>query len=218
MARALIVEDEKRIATFLQRGLKANGFNATVATDGNFALAIAAVEDFDVIILDLGLPDLDGAQVLRKLRTRNVHTPVIILTARDAVTDKVAGLEAGADDYVTKPFKIEELLARIHARLRAKSAEGTVLQVGDAGLDMHRRVVHVDGRDLQLSHREFALALTFFRHPGEILTREKLLAHVWGTDDDPSSNVVDVYVGALRKKLGAHRIATVRGMGFRLED
>jgi DNA-binding response OmpR family regulator len=144
---------------------------------------------------------------------------VLILSARDNMTDKVSGLEAGADDYVTKPFSFEELLARVRVRLRDERApEATVLRVGDCSLDLRRRSLDVGGRSVELTAREFALAETFFRHPGQVLSREQLLSNVWGYDYDPGSNVVDVYVGYLRKKLGEDRIATVRGMGYQLRD
>ena len=217
MSRILIVEDERRIASFLQKGLKANGFTTAVAEDGPSALHMASSDEFDLLILDLGLPGMDGSDVLRDLRRRNDRLPVIILTARDSITDKVAGLEGGADDYVTKPFRFEELLARVRVRLRGSAAEDTVLTVGDLSLDLRTRLARVDEEDVELTAREFALAETFFRHPGQVLSREQLLSRVWGYDYDPGSNVVDVYVGYLRKKLGQHRISAVRGMGYRLE-
>lgn len=219
MRRILIAEDEQRIASFLQKGLSANGFTTAVAEDGPSALEMAYSGDFDLLILDLGLPEMDGSDVLTHLRKKNRSLPVIILTARDSVTDKVAGLESGADDYVTKPFKFEELLARVRVRLRGSHApEETVLSAGRASLDLRTRLVRVDGRDVELTAREFALAETFFRHPGQVLSREQLLSHVWGYDYDPASNVVDVYVGYLRKKLGSEVITSVRGMGYRLEN
>jgi DNA-binding response OmpR family regulator len=175
-------------------------------------------EEFDLVILDIGLPDIDGFELLQRLRSQDRRLPVIVLTARDAVTDRVSGLEGGADDYVTKPFSFEELLARIRVQLRSDRApEKTVLQVGDATLDLRTRRLSVDGRTLELSAREFSMAELFFRHPGQVLTREQLLSNVWGYDYDPGSNVVDVYVGYLRKKVGKGRIKTVRGMGYRLE-
>jgi DNA-binding response OmpR family regulator len=216
--RILIVEDEERIASFVEKGLRSNGFATSVAADGEEALAAARASEFDLVILDLGLPDRDGLEVLQELRGRDRQTPVVILTAREGVRDVVAGLEGGADDYVTKPFRFEELLARVRARLRAERApEPTVLRVGDCALDLRTRRVIVDGRAVELTAREFALAETFFRHPGQVLSREQLLSHVWGYDYDPGSNVVDVYVRYLRKKLGGGRITTVRGMGYRLE-
>jgi two-component system copper resistance phosphate regulon response regulator CusR len=219
MSRVLIAEDEGRIASFLEKGLKANGFATEIATDGEDALRLARSGKFDLLILDLGLPGKDGFEVLRELRTTNQQLPVVILTARDSVTDTVAGLEGGADDYIAKPFRFEELLARVRVRLRGdRVAESTVLQVGDASLDLRTRQALVDGRAVDLSAREFALAEVFFRHPGQVLSREQLLSHVWGYDFDPESNIVDVYVGYLRRKLGRGRIASVRGMGYRLAE
>jgi DNA-binding response OmpR family regulator len=218
MTRILIAEDESRIASFLEKGLRANGFATAVATTGEDALRLATQDDFELLVLDLGLPDRDGMDVLRELRRRKRTLPVIILTARDSVRETVSGLESGADDYMTKPFRFEELLARVRVRLRGeRSPEETVLRVGNAALDLRTRRVEVDGRGSDLSAREFALAEVFFRHPGQVLSREQLLDHVWGYAFDPGSNVVDVYVGYLRKKLGHRRIAAVRGMGYRLE-
>jgi DNA-binding response OmpR family regulator len=219
MNRILIVEDEERIASFVRKGLKANGFVTSVASDVREGLTMARLGGFDMVILDLGLPDGDGMEVLRALREEDSTTPVIILTARDGVADTVNGLESGADDYVPKPFRFEELLARVRVRLREQRApEPTVLRVGDAALDLRTRRVLIGERSMELTAREFALAETFFRHPGQVLSREQLLSHVWGYDYDPGSNVVDVYVGYLRKKLGEGRIRTVRGMGYRLEE
>jgi two-component system copper resistance phosphate regulon response regulator CusR len=218
MSRILIVEDEERIASFVQKGLHANGFATRVAGNGEEALAHLAVGEFDLVILDLGLPGPDGFDVLRRLRERDRTTPVVILTARDAVSDTVEGFELGADDYVTKPFSFAELLARVRARLRnERSTDDNVLEVAGCSLDLRTRKLTVDGTPTELTAREFALAQTFFRHPGQVLAREQLLSHVWGYDYDPGSNVVDVYVGYLRKKLGSGRIATVRGMGYRLD-
>jgi two-component system copper resistance phosphate regulon response regulator CusR len=219
MSRILIVEDEVRITAFLEKGLTANGFATSVAVDAREGLALARGGGFDLIVLDLGLPDRDGMEVLRDLRERDTRTPVIILTARDGVADTVIGLESGADDYVPKPFSFEELLARVRVRLRERRApEPTVLRVGDAALDLRTRRVLLGERSMELTAREFALAETFFRHPGQVLSREQLLSHVWGYDYDPGSNVVDVYVGYLRRKLGEGRIRTVRGMGYRLDE
>jgi DNA-binding response OmpR family regulator len=218
MSRILIVEDEERIASFLEKGLRANGFATTVATEGDQGTALARTGRYDLLILDIGLPGIDGFQVLRELRETGSALPVVILTARDSVQDTVAGLEGGADDYITKPFRFEELLARVRVRLRGDHApEETVLNAGAAALDLRTRRLSVEGIDSDLSAREFALAEMFFRHPGQVLSREQLLSQVWGYDFDPRSNVVDVYVGYLRKKLGKARIASVRGMGYRLE-
>jgi two-component system, OmpR family, copper resistance phosphate regulon response regulator CusR len=216
--RILIAEDEPRIAAFLEKGLRANGFTTTVTDDGHDALSLADTDDFDLLILDIGLPGRDGFAVLRELRRRGRRLPVVILTARDSVEDTVAGLEGGADDYVAKPFRFEELLARVRARLREDGvAEPTVLSVGAAALDLRTRRLTVDARTVELTAREFAMAEMFFRHPGQVLSREQLLSHVWGYDYDPGSNIVEVYVRYLRQKLGESWIMTVRGMGYRLE-
>lgn len=218
MSRILIVEDEARIASFLEKGLRANGFATEIAADGEDALTRMRIGSFDLLILDLGLPGKDGFEVLRELRHRGNSIPVVILTARDSVRDTVSGLEGGADDYITKPFRFEELLARVRVRLRGdRAAEPTVLRSAEAVLDLRTRQIVLEGRTIDLSAREFALAEVFFRHPGQVLSREQLLSQVWGYDFDPGSNVVDVYVGYLRRKLGKDSIASVRGMGYRLE-
>ncbi|KWX66411.1 response regulator transcription factor [Mycobacterium sp. NAZ190054] len=219
MARILIAEDEPRIASFIEKGLAANGFVTAAVADGASAFDYAMTGGFDLLVLDIGLPELDGFTVLRKLRAEGSRIPVIVLTARDSVQDTVAGLEGGADDYMPKPFRFEELLARIRLRLTTeRPAELTVLSYGGLKLDLRTRRATVGDRTLDLSAREFALAETFLRHPGQVLTREQLLSHVWGYDFDPGSNVVDVYVRYLRRKLGADRFVTLRGMGYRLED
>ena len=217
MSRVLIAEDEPRIAAFVEKGLRANGFATTVVGDGLSALDRARSGEVDLVVLDIGLPVLDGFAVLRALRAERNPVPVIVLTARDGVQDTVAGLEGGADDYMPKPFRFEELLARVRLRLAGpRQAEVTVLTAGDLSLDLRTRRATAGGRTVDLSAREFALAETFLRHPGQVLAREQLLSHVWGYDFDPGSNVVDVYVRYLRRKLGAERIETVRGMGYRL--
>jgi two-component system, OmpR family, copper resistance phosphate regulon response regulator CusR len=218
MNRILIAEDEARLAAFLEKGLRSNGFVTTTASDGPSALALARDDDFDLLILDLGLPGLDGMTILRTLRAQGQRLPVVILSARDEVSDKVAGLEHGADDYVAKPFRFEELLARVRVRLRSEgTAEQTVLRAGGLALDLRTRRATVGSRTVELSAREFTMLEVFLRHQGQVLAREQLLSHVWGYDYDPGSNVVDVYVGYLRRKLGKDRIATVRGMGYVLE-
>ena len=219
MNRILVAEDEPRIASFLDKGLRANGFSVVVVDDGSDVLDVVRSGDIDLLVLDVGLPGRDGFDVLRTLRGEGRRLPIIMLTARDGVEDTVAGLEGGADDYVAKPFRFDELLARIRVRLRdAHTPEVTVLTVGDVALDLRTRRLTVDGRSAELTAREFALAETFFRHPGQVLSREQLLSHVWGYDYDPGSNVVEVYVRYLRQKLGEDRIRTVRGMGYRLDD
>ena len=217
MNRILIAEDEPRLASFLEKGLRANGFVTSTVADGAAAVAVADDGDFDLLVLDIGLPVKDGFTVLRELRAAGQRIPVIILSARDDISDKVSGLEYGADDYVTKPFRFEELLARVRVRLRGDGvAEPTVLHAGELSLDLRTRRASVGGRTVELSAREFTMLEVFMRHGGQVLSREQLLSHVWGYDYDPGSNVVDVYVGYLRRKLGRERFQTMRGMGYRL--
>lgn len=219
MTRILVAEDESRISRFIDKGLSANGFTVTVVADGRSAFEYATTGGFDLLVLDIGLPEMDGFEVLRKLRAEKNPIPVIVLTARDSVQDTVAGLEGGADDYMPKPFRFEELLARVRRRLKdERSAEPAVLTYGGLQLDLRTRRAEVSGRTVDLSAREFALAETFLRHPGQVLSREQLLSHVWGYDFDPGSNVVDVYVRYLRRKLGADRFVTLRRMGYRLDE
>ena len=197
--------------------MRASGYATTAVGDGRSAATLASVEDFDLVILDLGLPGQDGLEVLRALRAHGRKTPVIILTARDEVADKVTGLDEGADDYVTKPFRFEELLARVRVQLRDDgSPEVMALSAGDITLDLRTRRATVDGGRVTLTAREFTMLEMFMRHPDQVLSREQLLSHVWGYDYDPGSNVVDVYVAYLRRKLGKSRFETVRGMGYRM--
>jgi DNA-binding response OmpR family regulator len=215
--RVLIAEDEPRLSSFLEKGLRANGFVTTVVEDGAKAALMAQDDQFDLLVLDLGLPGKDGTRVLREVRACGHRMPVIILTARDDVSDKVAGLEGGADDYMTKPFRFEELLARVRARLRdERTVEPTLLRAGDIVLDLRTRRASTGGSTVDLTAREFTMLEVLIRHPGQVLSREQLLSHVWGYDYDPGSNVVDVYIGYLRKKLGSDSVETVRGMGYRL--
>jgi DNA-binding response OmpR family regulator len=217
MTRILIAEDEPGIASFLEKGLKAAGYSTLVVEDGRTAASAARDSDFELLILDLGLPLMGGREVLSEIRGRGERLPVIILTARSGVADRVAGLEGGADDYVTKPFSFEELLARVKARLRDPGVQAsTELAVGDLVLDMRTHRAKVGGVEVELSAKEFMMAEMFLRHPGQVLSRQQLLSHVWGYDFDPGSNVVDVYVGYLRRKLGKDRIETLRGVGYRL--
>ncbi|HAX76021.1 MAG TPA: DNA-binding response regulator [Cyanobacteria bacterium UBA11372] len=222
MNRILIAEDEQRIANFLEKGLQANGFSTTQVANGNEAASIACSDDFDLLILDINLPDKNGWKVLEEVRGRGEKIPIIILTARGDVSDRVAGLENGADDYMTKPFSLEELVARVRLRLRdassPKANEEMVLQVRDVTLDLRKREVMQGDRTLDLSVRELALMEMFLRHPGQVLSRDRLLEHVWGYDYDPGSNIVDVYVGYLRKKLKGDYIETVRGIGYKLRS
>jgi DNA-binding response OmpR family regulator len=213
----LVVEDEPGIVAFVRRGLEAAGYGVLDAADGTTGLALAQREDVDLVVLDLGLPGLPGEEVLLRLRRVRPDVPVIVLTAKSAVADKVANLEAGADDYVVKPFSFSELLARVRARLRATGQPSAgAVTAGTLTLDLRARSASVDGRSVALSSREFALAEVLARHAGQVLSQAQLLDQVWGYDFDGSSNVVEVYVRHLRKKLGAERIETVRGAGYRL--
>ena len=217
MSTILIAEDETRISSFVEKGLRAAGFATTVAATGPDALERALGGSFDLVLLDIGLPGIDGFEVLRRLRERDTTLPVIMLTARTSLGDTVAGLDSGANDYMPKPFKFDELLARIRVRLRdAGQQSASSLTVGTVSLDLHTRRATVGETQVDLSAREFALAEEFLRHPDQVLSREQLLSRVWGIDFDPGSNVVDVYVRYLRDKLGAGVIETVRGMGYRL--
>jgi len=219
VSQVLIAEDNAGIATFVAKGLRSAGYAPVVVGTAHEAWEHARTGEFDLLILDIGLPDADGFSVLRRLREARNSMPVIVLTARSSVTDTVAALEGGADDYMPKPFRFEELLARVRLRLRAEGAggaEATVLMVGDVSLDLRTRRARVAGKEVDLSAREFALAEMFLRNPDQVLSREQLLSRVWGMDFDPGSNVVDVYVRYLRKKLGANVVETVRGMGYRL--
>jgi DNA-binding response OmpR family regulator len=215
--RLLVIEDEPEIVSFLRKGLLAEGYQVEEAATGAEGLVRAARGGVDLVVLDLGLPDMDGTEVLARLRASGNHVPVIVLTARDTPVQRVKGLDEGADDYLGKPFEFAELLARIRARLRRRDGEQPmVLQAGTLTLDLKTRKIHAHGRELDLTAREFALLELFLRHPRQVLTREWLLSRVWGLDFDPGSNVVDVYVGHLRRKLGDGLIQTVRGMGYRL--
>jgi len=217
LSAILIAEDEPRIAAFVAKGLAANGFSTVVVDNGVSAVALARDLDFSLLVLDLGLPGKNGMAVLAEIRQRGEKMPVIILTARDEMHSTIAGFETGADDYMTKPFRFEELLARVRARLRNdRMEEPTLLRVGDIVLDLRTRRVTTAGHTVELTAREFALAETFLRHPDQVLSRQQLLSAVWGYDFDPGSNVVDVYVRYLRRKLGASVIETVRNMGYRL--
>lgn len=217
MARILIAEDEPSIASLVEKGLTASGHSTTIVVEGSEAIEAAASGRFDLLLLDLSLPGIDGYGVLGELRSRGSTIPVVILTGRGDQHDLAAGLERGADDYIRKPFRFAELLARIRARLRDSGEGASVLRVGDAALDLKARRLTAGDRTAELTPREFALAEAFFRHPGEVLTRGQLVRGCWGDDPRVSSNVLDVYIGHLRRKLGDERIRTVRGRGYRLE-
>lgn len=219
MSTILVVEDEQRIASFVAKGLQAEGHTVTVVADGVTGLDYALTGEFDLVVLDLGLPGLDGMEVLKRVTTDRPELPVLVLTARDSVDDTVAVLEGGAADYMSKPFSFAELLARVRVRLKATGEASGVdeIVVGDVRLDLRRRRAYVADREVELSARELTLAEVLMRHRGQALSRSQLLSRVWGYDFDPGSNVVDVYVGYLRKKLGADLVSTVRGVGYRVD-
>ena len=218
--RILIVEDERKVANFISQGLQEEGHTVEVAKDGEAALDLLRHSPpYDLIVLDVMLPRLDGVAVLRAARAARVTSPVLMLTARDAVADKVTGLDAGADDYLTKPFSFDEFLARVRALLRrVDGRREPILRLADLTLDPATRVVARGQRHIELTTREHALLEYFLRNPGRILTRPMLAEHVWGLDFDPESNVVDVYVGYLRRKIDgpgdARLLHTVRGAGY----
>jgi two-component system, OmpR family, response regulator len=217
----LVVEDDVRMAAALRRGLRAEGIVADLVADGDEAMRRVRVGGFDAVVLDVMLPGLDGFETCRRLRADGVWVPIIMLTARDAVDDRVRGLDAGADDYLTKPFSLAELLARLRALVRRGEAERpSVLQVGDLTLDPATRQVRRGDDEIALSAKEFALLETFVRRPGEVLSRLHLLEHAWDFAYDARSNVVDVYIRHLRRKIdepfGRRSLETVRGAGYRL--
>jgi DNA-binding response OmpR family regulator len=220
--RILVVEDERKVAAFVRQGLVEEGHVVEVAADGEAALdAVAGGPPYDLVVLDVMLPKRDGLSVLKTLRARRVQAPVLLLTARDGVADKVAGLDAGADDYLAKPFAFEELLARVRALLRrGRVAAEPVLRLEDLSLDPATRLVVRGGRRISLTAREYALLEYFLRNTGRVLTRPMITQHVWGMDFDPESNIVDVYVGYLRRKIDAdgepRLLQTVRGAGYSL--
>lgn len=221
--RILIIEDETRIADFLQRGLRAEGHFCVVANDGESGLALALDGDFDLILLDLMLPGMHGREVCQKLRMNKVNTPLIILSAMDALEDVIAGLRMGADDYMTKPFSFEELLARVETVMRRSSIIAKQEQVINAGpLTFDRQSLRftVNGEDVKMTAKELATIELLMSNPGTLFSRERILSNVWGLNMDPLTNVVDVYIGKLRKKIdskpGQSIIETVRGLGYRL--
>jgi len=218
MTRILVAEDEKHIASFIGKGLRAAGYAVTVAEDGRDALAEAQSGEYELVILDVGLPEVDGFEVLEILRGEGNQIAVILLTARRSAADTVRGFDGGANDYMPKPFRFDELLARVRVRLQDRQPESAAaLRALGLELDIKTRRLGVDGVWVDLSGREFSLAEEFIRHPNQVLSREQLLSRVWGLDYDPGSNVVEVYVRYLRTKIGPGRIETVRGMGYRLK-
>ena len=223
MNRILIAEDNPHIVDFLKAGLKAHGFSIFVVEDGRHVAQLAHSHDFDLLILDLGLPGKDGLASLSEIRGQGELLPIIVLTARDGVDDTVTALERGANDYITKPFRFEELLARIKVQLRDRNnnrqlPSETLLRVGDLSLDLLTRQAYVGDRIVDLSAREFVLAEVLLRHPMQVMSKEQLLNRVWGYDYDPGSNIIEVYIRHLRKKFGSDYIETVRGMGYRLKS
>ena len=223
--RILIVEDDPRIARFLEKGLKAEGHFCVVAPDGRSGLALALEGDFDLVLLDLILPEMHGHEVCQQLRVKGMGIPVIILTAMDRVNDIVEGLRMGADDYITKPFAYEELLARIET-VKRRSAEiaqtDQTLRIGSLEFDRTAMQFRVDGEDVKMTVKELAIMELLMSHPGVVFSRERILSNVWGMDKDPMTNVVDVYIGKLRKKIEGDSekplIETLRGLGYRLNE
>ena len=217
--RLLVVEDEKKVASFIRKGLEEEGYAVDLVSDGKTGLIMGLDGIHDLIILDINLPKMDGLSILRELRNKNVKTPVLLLTVRAAIEDKVIGLDTGADDYLTKPFAFQELLARVRALLRRRAdAESPLLQVADLTLDPATRLVSRGDQKIELTAKEFALLSYFMRNPGRVLTRTMIAEHVWDYDFDPMTNVIDVYVNYLRKKIEANGeeklIHTVRGVGY----
>jgi two-component system copper resistance phosphate regulon response regulator CusR len=219
--RILVVEDESRIADFLSRGLVSAGYAVDVAATGGSAIDMIHSTDYDLVILDLGLPDVDGLTVLQKIRNRKVSPPVLILSARDAVDDRVKGLEGGADDYLVKPFAFVELLARVRVLLRRGQPTPEKLQVGDLSLDCIRRKVSRDGENIELAPKEFSILEYLMRNRGRPLSRTMIVEHVWDMDYDGLTNIVDVYIRHLRSKIDdkwtQKMIQTVRGIGYMLD-
>jgi len=221
--RILIIEDEIRIADFLQRGLRAEGHFPVVANDGEAGLALALEGDFDLVLLDLMLPGIHGRDICQQLRMNKINTPLIILSAMDSLDDVIAGLRMGADDYMTKPFSFEELLARIETVMRRSSEvvkEEQSLAVGSLAFDRQSLRFTLGGKEIKMTAKELAIIELLMSHPGTLFSRERILSNVWGMNMDPLTNVVDVYIGKLRKKIDGDNpvsmIETVRGLGYRL--
>lgn len=220
--RILVVEDDRKVASFVCRALEEASYAVDLARTGPEGLTMAGDRVHDLVILDVLLPEMNGFQVLRAMRQQGVKTPVLLLTARDTVEDKVRGLDSGADDYLTKPFAVEEMLARVRALLRrGEAAQPALLKVGGLVLDPATRTVHRDGNRIDLTTREYALLEYFMRHPGQVLTRTMIAEHVWNYNFDTMTNVIDVYVNYLRKKIdsgpGPRLLRTVRGVGYVLQ-
>ena len=220
--RILVIEDEKKIASFIKRGLKEEGHMVDVAYDGEEGYQLSGENDYDLILLDIMLPKRDGISLCRQLRDDGVTTPVLMLTAKDSVQDKVTGLDSGADDYLTKPFAFEELLARIRALMRKRSPLATKLQAGDLVLDLISHRVTRAGKEILLTMKEYALLEYLMRNAGTVVTRTMITEHVWDIDFDTSTNVIDVYINYLRNKIDSGQqkklIHTVRGRGYLLKD
>lgn len=223
--RVLVVEDEHKIANSVKKGLEQESFAVDVAYSGTDGFDLASTEDYDVIVLDILLPGLSGIEICQKLRAKNIHTPILMLTAKGQLEDKVSGLNAGSDDYLTKPFAFEELLARIRAlSRRPKIAVATILKVGDLTLDTLNFEVKRAGQTIQLSQKEFALLEFLMRHAGRVLTKDVVIGHVWNYDADILPNTVEVYIGYLRNKIdkpyknSLELIHTIRGFGYKLTE
>ena len=212
-----VIEDDSGLAEFLDEGLRSEGWSVVVSSDGESGLNSALNENVSLVILDLGLPKLDGSDVLQRIRVKRPSLPIIVLTARDSVNEKVRLLDLGADDYLVKPFALSELIARVRARLRQGAESSRMLTADNVHLDLVARRVTLDGKEVTLTAREFALLETFIRHRGHVLSQSQLMSQVWGLDAPTSSNVVEVYVSYLRRKFGNKTIATVRGAGYRFE-
>jgi len=221
--RILVVEDEHKIANSLKKGLEQESYAVDVAYDGTQGFDLASTEDYDLIILDILLPGIDGLEICQKLRDQNIHVPILVLTAKGEINDKVTGLDTGADDYLTKPFAFEELLARVRALIRRPpNSTGTILSVGGLSLNTLNYEVERDGKQIRLSSKEFALLEYLMRHPSQILTKEQIIGHVWDYDADILPNTVEVYIGYLREKIDRPfknkpaLIQTVRGFGYKI--
>lgn len=221
--RVLLVDDEVKFAQSLQKVLNSQRYTVDVVHDGQEGYDLAAVESYDLLLLDVSLPGMNGVEVCQRLRAEGNTAPILMLTARDTTSDKITGLDSGADDYLVKPFEVDELLARMRSLLRRGKGDPVVLEVGNLKLDPAAQVVSRDGREIELSAREYALLEFLMRNPRHILSKQQILDHVWGNEVDPFSNVVDVYIGYLRNKIdkpfkstSGALITTVKGLGYRI--